>query len=94
MTGKPFSNTKDILEKEISRITVYRIWRKLFSNNAYVSNSNIKRPSGASRGYCEEEISIDDFLKALKYLAKNKSPGIDGFTAEFYKIFWINIKKC
>jgi len=30
--------------------------------------------------------------KYLKKLKNNKSPGSSGFTGEFYKMFWINIK--
>ena len=29
---------------------------------------------------------------ALKQLANNKSPGSDGFTTNFYKVFWIDLK--
>jgi len=30
---------------------------------------------------------------ALKEMKNNKSPGSDGLTADFYKIFWNNIKR-
>ena len=32
---------------------------------------------------CEGEITEEDFLKALKKMPKNKSPGNDGITKEF-----------
>ena len=41
---------------------------------------------------CEGLIKHHECLKALKDFKNNKSPGSDGFTAEFYKFFWINIK--
>ena len=37
---------------------------------------------------CEGEITPLECTKALKSLARNKSPGTDGFTAEFYQHFW------
>ena len=40
----------------------------------------------------EKEISEDE-LKTIVYKSKNnKSPGPDGFSNEFYKIFWTQIK--
>ena len=37
---------------------------------------------------CEGEISPSEALEALKGMAKNKTPGIDGLPAEFYLAFW------
>ena len=39
----------------------------------------------------EGPITTDEALKALKNMANNKSPGSDGFTAEFFKFFWVDI---
>lgn len=36
--------------------------------------------------------SIQDFYEALKALNKNKTPGSDGLTPEFYLTFWSEIK--
>ena len=41
---------------------------------------------------CEEEITIDECGKALKKMKNGKTPGSDGLSAEFYKIFWSSIK--
>ena len=38
-------------------------------------------------GFCEEEIK-----EALFKMNKNKSPGLDGLTVEFYKAFWGTLK--
>ena len=37
---------------------------------------------------CEGKIASDECLLALKEFENGKSPGSDGFTAEFYKFFW------
>ena len=42
---------------------------------------------------CELQLTLQDYGKALKELPNNKSPGCDGFTTNFYKFFWIDIKE-
>ena len=39
----------------------------------------------------EGRISKEEALLALKNMKNNKTPGSDGFTAEFYKFFWCDI---
>ena len=41
---------------------------------------------------CENYISELELHKSLKSFRKNKSPGLDGITAEFYLYFWDLIK--
>ena len=42
---------------------------------------------------CEGELTEQECLKALKNMKNMKSPGNDGFTTEFYKLFWLDAKK-
>ena len=37
---------------------------------------------------CEGAITSEECYNALKVMANDKSPGSDGFTAEFYRYFW------
>ena len=37
---------------------------------------------------CHKPITESECLKAVSQLASNKSPGLNGFFIEFYKIFW------
>ena len=37
---------------------------------------------------CEKSITESECFKALSELSNNKSPGLDGFSIEFYKVFW------
>ena len=36
----------------------------------------------------DSHITLEKCTKALKELPNGKSPGSDGFTAEFYKMLW------
>lgn len=40
----------------------------------------------------DKELTEEELLKVIKSLPNNKTPGEDGLPAEFYKLFWINIK--
>ena len=37
---------------------------------------------------CDQELSVLELKEALFKMESNKSPGLDGLTAEFYKYFW------
>ena len=37
-------------------------------------------------------LTENELLKSLKGMSNQKSPGIDGFTIEFYKFFWSDVK--
>ena len=40
----------------------------------------------------EGEIIVNEASKVLQKMNKNKSPGSDGFSTEFFKFFWIDLK--
>ncbi|CAC5416381.1 unnamed protein product [Mytilus coruscus] len=40
---------------------------------------------------CESDISFDEIIKALSQMSKNKSPGSDGLTVEFYCHFILSL---
>jgi hypothetical protein len=41
----------------------------------------------------EGELTLPECLNVLKNMSNGKSPGLDGFTNEFYKFFWIDIQE-
>jgi hypothetical protein len=43
--------------------------------------------------HCESKITEEECSEAIQALPNNKSPGSDGLTANFYKMFWVKIKK-
>ena len=46
----------------------------------------------AQKLHCDSPITENECLKAICQLANNKSPGPDGFSVEFYKCFWDDLK--
>lgn len=40
----------------------------------------------------DKDIVEAEVLTVLKHMKNNKSPGSDGYTAEFFKFFWKDIK--
>ena len=59
---------------------------------AFFDNLNITKLSTGQRNFCEQPLTISECKKAIDKLSSGKSPGSDGFTADFYKFFWDDIK--
>lgn len=43
--------------------------------------------TAADREHCDRPISLQEVQQAINQLKKNKSPGSDGLSSEFYKLF-------
>ena len=52
---------------------------------------SIKRLSQKEAEDLEGELNLSELSYALKNMKNNKTPGPDGFTVEFYKMFWDDI---
>ena len=61
-------------------------------NNEFVTLNN-KKLSPLEQAHCEGLIGEVECLKALKGMANGKTPGSDGLSTDFYKFFWMDIKK-
>ena len=94
-SGTLISDQKVILEE--CRI----FYKNLYSKNHEVDpayqpdffeNENIPRISVGQLNSCESDLSEAELLKTLKSFKKNKSPGLDGLSAEFYLSFWDSLK--
>ena len=55
------------------------------------NNSYISKLGQDQKFDLEGELTPQETLSALKLMKKGKSPGMDGFTTEFYKFFWKDI---
>lgn len=47
--------------------------------------------SNSEKEFCHSLPTIDECADAVNNLKNNKSPGLDGIPAEFYKCFWKTI---
>ena len=56
-----------------------------------ILGENINKLSNQAAEKLEGEISYSELLRALKNMKNDKSPGLDGFTVEFFKFFWIDL---
>ena len=56
------------------------------------NNPFLNKLSDAQMQTCEGKLSLNECSKALANMKNGKSPGLDGFTVEFYKFFWPKLK--
>lgn len=77
--------------KSISKIAVY-YYQSLLGTSRTVTplDENVELPllNDTQRNILEAPFTALDVLKILKSMAKNRSPGPDGFSAEFYLAAW------
>lgn len=93
-------NKKDKIitdQKEILKETenFYRnLYAKRNTQNSIYNffDENITKLNETETNQCEGLLSEEECSKALKEMKNQKSPGSDGLTVEFYKIFWNAIK--
>ena len=64
------------------------------STDQFLRNINIKMLTDEQRGLLDNKITTNEYFEALKSFQKNKTPGNDGLTVEFYLGFWHLIWKC
>ena len=94
-------------DKEITELEEIIKEEKRFYENLYSSKltksdttakfvqktqNDIPKLNETEKNLCEETLSLEEGGKALKLLPNNKSPGSDGYTTNFYKFFWPDIK--
>ena len=72
-----------------------KLYDKRETQNSRVDffDDSIKKLDETDKEICEGLITELECAKALKDMQNNKSPGSDGITVEFYKMFWNTIKK-
>ena len=54
-------------------------------------NPLFEKVSDQEKQDCDKMITNEECLSYLKHMRNNTSPGLDGFTVEFYKFFWRDI---
>ena len=61
------------------------------SSKPFLNPENLPKLNPELQNTCEGLITADECLSILKTFAKNKIPGSDGLTAEFYLCFWNDV---
>lgn len=91
--GEIVTDTTSILDEE------YNFYNDLYNcvevqqNDLNEFTSSITPDvSEDDRNMCDEDISLDEIHLSLTSMTKNKSPGSDGLTVEFYIYFWQILK--
>ena len=88
-------------QKEILK-EVQNYYKSLFSNkdnclsdidfeNLY-EHDKIRNLTINESNSIEHPLTLEEITVVIKKMSNNKSPGIDGFPADFYKVFWSKIK--
>ena len=92
--GTTVTNIKDILNEQKN------FYENLYSDKQLNDNVDITETlqecnyntlSEENKQKLEGEITYKELLSVLKKSKNNKSPGLDGYTSEFFKFFWIDI---
>ena len=55
---------------------------------SFLGNPGISKLSDEEATLCEGKLTVSECFKSLQSFQKNKSPGNDGLTVEFYIAFW------
>ena len=59
----------------------------------FLDNSDIPKLSEEDQKLCEGVITAEECRLALSKMSLNKSPGVSGFSAEFFRFFWEDISE-
>ena len=91
--GNEFTETPDILKcqtnfykdlyNQVNSEDNISIYSELGENDSKLSDQEVQGLEG--------EISYSELGFALENMKNNKSPGLDGFTVEFFKFFWVDV---
>ena len=86
-------------DKEEIKDNIHKFYTKLYESqkideekiNDYLENFNPNKINENEKQELNEFINEDEIIIAIKQLNNDKSPGEDGLTAEFYKMFEIKL---
>ena len=69
--------------------------RKISDNKIenYLTNVNCQKITNKEKELCDMIPTKEECKEAISKMKNNKSPGQDGLTVEFYKLFWHDIKE-
>ena len=94
---KSLKNTQQDLVNDQKLILeeLVNFYEKLYfeteTNNCELANNLFSKINEKKNMECEKSITESECFKAHSELSNNKSPGLEGFSIEFYKVFWQEI---
>ena len=77
----------DLYQSSIDSANIYS------NENIFLNNRDIPELDQSNKQVCESQLTMEDIHKALMSMANDKSPGPDGFTTNFFKFFWPDLRK-
>ena len=89
------SDSKEILNelhKFYSTLFKRRVSKTERECKAFLDSIHLPSLSDEQKLLCDKPITIDDLYQSLSSMSNGKSPGNDGFSVEFFKFFWEDIK--
>ena len=92
--GRIVTDQKEILtETKCFYQNLYSAPPELLGKNIVeeLSNCNFNKLTDEEALALEGKITYSEVLNFLKNMKNEKSPGSDGFTAEFFKFFWVDL---
>lgn len=86
----------DVFDQTAIKEDIRNYYINLFSDNNNMASSfdafSFPQMGEENKEWLERNFSKDEVWGVIKNMGSNKSPGPDGFTAEFYKSCWSTIK--
>ena len=76
-----------------SKLTDVPLSEQELGLNDFIQNLEIPRLSNEEQATFEHELTVQEIKKVLHSFEKNKTPGEDGFTKEFYETFFDLLKQ-
>ena len=90
---KEINKTADILrETKTFYENIYKKKNNVLNSDTFFEKIKLKQLTDIQRNSCEGKLNMHECATALKEMKNNKSPGSDGLTTEFFKIFWNDLK--
>ena len=83
---------RDAFIRHFTTLQAIALHRKLLVKTYSFQQNNQCKIIDDERKRCEGLLTAAECLESLKTMESNKTPGTDGIPAEFYKIFWNDIK--
>ena len=61
--------------------------------DTFLNNAETPSLNEEEKNSCEGRVNLDELGRGLRELNNGSSPGLDGLSTEFYKVFWCKIAK-